>query len=166
MSNCIKEAVTAAIQAVRTVNRDYYVGLLSGAVWAHSSVDERGSGTRGFYEEFTDGHADTLNWLDDGLFDFVLVKDYGSTNLSTANFNTVLDWWNQVAKERQLPLYIAHASDRVGSSDTGWNGTDQLSRQYLSCQGASQWQGSAYTSLAALKKSTASTTLLLKAMRG
>lgn len=68
MSNCIKEAVTAAIQAVRTVNRDYYVGLLSGAVWAHSSVDERGSGTRGFYEEFTDGHADTLNWLDDGLF--------------------------------------------------------------------------------------------------
>lgn len=109
MSNCIKEAVTAAIQAVRTVNRDYYVGLLSGAVWAHSSVDERGSGTRGFYEEFTDGHADTLNWLDDGLFDFVLVKDYGSTNLSTANFNTVLDWWNQVAKERQLPLYIAHA---------------------------------------------------------
>lgn len=166
MSNCIKEAVTDAVQAVRSINRDYYVGLLSNAVWAHATSDERGSGTRGFYEDFTDGRADTLNWLDDKLFDFVLVKDFGSTNLSTANFNTVLDWWNQVTKARGLPLYIAHASDRVGTTDTGWNGSDQLSRQYLSCQEAAEWKGSAYNSLAALKKNTSSTAILLKTMRG
>lgn len=166
MSNCIKEAVTDAVQAVRSINRDYYVGLLSNAVWAHATSDERGSGTRGFYEDFTDGRADTLNWLDDKLFDFVLVKDFGSTNLSTANFNTVLDWWNQVTKARGLPLYIAHASDRVGTTDTGWNGSDQLSRQYLSCQEAAEWKGSAYNSLAALKKNTSSTAILIKTWAG
>ena len=165
-TDCLKAAVTDVVQALRRANRDYYVGLLSSAVWAHKRVDERGSPTDNIYEDMTDGHADTLDWVQDGLFDFVLVKNYSSTNHSSANFNNILDWWSSVCRETGLPLYIAHASDRVGSKEKGWSGEDQLARQMLACLGEESWQGSAFSSLAALKSHTASTAMLRKAMSG
>lgn len=136
---------------IRTENRDLYTGLLSNGIWAHSSVDERGSQTGEYYEEFTDGCADTLSWLEQGLFDCVMVKDYSSTSHPTASFQNVLKWWDGITAKQQLPLYISHSAATLGSYLSGWKATDQLAQQYLYCKDTASWKGSAYDSLYALR---------------
>ena len=159
--------VAGVVQEVRKVSRDLYVGLLSNGVWAHKRVDERGSDTNGIYEDMTDGHADTLSWVQDKLVDFVLVRDYSSTSHSTASFSSILDWWSAVCRQADMPLYIAHAANRLGSENRGWNSSDQLAKQYLACLEKDNWLGSAFESLATLKKDpSGAMTMLIKAMDG
>ena len=83
----------------------HILGLLANAVWAHQSVDARGSKTASVYEELTDGRADSLAWLDGELFDFVMVKDDRLTGNASASFETVLNWWANVCGSRNAVSY-------------------------------------------------------------
>ncbi len=143
--------VKQVTQIICEVNPNYYTGLLSNGIWAHNSVDERGSETAEYYEEFTDGCADTLSWVEQGLFQCVLVHVNSSTSHPTASFQNVLKWWDGVANKQQLPLYISHATSRIGTYHTGWKATDQLAQQYLYCKSTATWQGSCFDSLKALQ---------------
>lgn len=153
MEDSVTAAVRGAVSAVREGDRNRYVGLFSSAVWAHKRVDERGSDTDTVYEEYTDGKANTLAWLDEGLFDFVMVKDNLSTSHAAASFGAVLDWWSEICTARSLPYYVCHAVDKVAAGEAGWGG-DQIAEQYLACKKAAGWGGSAYSSLAALQANT------------
>ncbi len=143
--------VRKVVQCIADSNPNLYTGLLSNGVWAHGSVDERGSKTAEYYEEFTDGCADTLSWLEQGLFQCVMVENYSSTSHPTASFQNVLEWWGGIAEKQQLPLYISHSSATIGSYRTGWKDTDQLAQQYLYCKSNAAWQGSCYNSFDALR---------------
>ncbi len=146
--------VKQVAQIIYEANPNFYTGLLSNGIWAHSSVEERGSKTAEYYEEFTDGCADTLSWVEQGLFQCVMVQINGSTSHPTASFQKVLEWWSGVAEKQQLPLYISHAASRLGTYHTGWKATDQLAQQYLYCKSTAAWQGSCYDSLNALRNNT------------
>lgn len=137
-----------AVTAIRQRSRDLYVGLLSTGVWAHASVDQRGSQTGEYYEEMTDGRADTRQWVQDGWFDCVMVQNYTSTSHPTAPFQNVLEWWGNVVGD--TPLYISHSANTIGSYKAGWKLTDQMAQQYLYCKAEPAWQGSAYDTLKAL----------------
>lgn len=162
----VKAAVTETIQTLRAADNNLYIGLLSNAVWAHQRNDSRGSATDNLYEDLTDGYADTLSWLQEGLFDFIMVKNYTSLSNSSAAFEKILQWWAKVCTDMKLPMYVAHAADKVTGKEAGWSSPDQLSRQILACQGCAAWNGSAFNSLAALKKYTDSTNALLKVFAG
>lgn len=138
-------------QALTEADRDLYVGLLSYGIWAHKSVDERGSDTSEYYEEYTDGCADTRGWLEKGLFRCVMVKNSASTSHPTGSFQKVLTWWNETALSLDVPLYISHSAKTAGSYLAGWSSPDQLAQQYLYCKDCEAWCGSAYDSLAALR---------------
>lgn len=149
--NTLAKQVT---QIICETDPNLYTGLLSNGIWAHSSVDERGSETAEYYEEYTDGCADTLSWVEQGLFQCVMAQINGSTSHPTASFQKVLEWWNGVAEKQKIPLYISHVASRLGSYHTGWKATDQLAQQYLYCKSAAAWQGSCYNSLNALSTNT------------
>ncbi len=143
---------TRVSQTLTATSRNLYVGLLSHGIWAHRSVDERGSDTADYYEEFTDGCADTLSWLEQGLFHGVMVQNGASTSHPTAAFQKVLAWWNNTAQRLELPLYVSHSAKTIGSYLAGWKSPDQLAQQYLYCKDAEAWCGSVYNSLNALQK--------------
>lgn len=158
--------LTDAIAQIKAVNKNYYVGLLAEAVWAHASVKEGGSDTANVYEEFTDGAADTKAFIESGSVDFVMVKNFRSTGDYSASFTTVLNWWGEVCQAADKPLYIAHAATRVAGEQSGWKTEDQLARQVLACQGADAWQGSSFDSMAALTAHKASTAAVCHAFDG
>ena len=163
----VEAAVTEVIRAFKAVNNDFFVGLLANAVWAHQRVDERGSATDGVYEEYSDGHADSRAFVEAGLVDFVMVKDYYSTDHATANFTNILRWWSTLCGEANVPLYVAHAANRAGEDSAGWSSPSQLSLQLLTCRDYGSWKGSAFYTLSALKKNPdGSTDALLKAFDG
>lgn len=166
-ADAVTGVVRRAVAAIREADRNFYIGLLSRGIWAHKSVDEKGSDTASYYEEMTDGHADTLAWVEEGLFNFVMVKNFTSTVHRSASFGAVLNWWSAVCERTGTPLYISHAASKVGGSETGWNSPSQLSEQLLACRGSAAWKGSAYDSVAALRADpSGSTTALIKAYKG
>ena len=167
MADSITVAVTETAATLRQANRHAYVGLLANAVWAHQSVDARGSKTAGVYEELTDGRADSLAWLDGKLFDFVMVKDDRLTGNASASFETVLNWWANACGSRELPLYVMQSADKAGAGEKGWTG-DELASQYLAIQKTLNCCGNAFNSLTALQKHTAEgfITVLRQAMDG
>lgn len=163
----ITAAVIDAVKAIKDINVNLYVGLLADGVWAHSVSDERGSKTNGVYESLTDGFADTRAWVEDGIFDFVMVKNHYSTLDASAPFGKVLEWWAALCKETDIPLYISHDSEKACSTQPGWKSPDQLTQQVLACKNTDEWKGSSFTSFAALNKNAlGSTTALLKAFGG
>lgn len=143
----LNQLIPAVVKAITETNRNAYIGLLSSGIWAHRSVDERGSETGSYYEEFTDGCADTLSWVEQGLFQCVMVEIGTSTAHPTASFQKILSWWSSVAEKQKLPLYISHAAYEAGSYRVGWKSTDQLAQQYLYSKDTAAWKGSAYRSL-------------------
>ncbi|MCI8554888.1 MAG: hypothetical protein HFJ80_08095 [Clostridiales bacterium] len=119
------------------------------------------------YAELTDGYADTLSWVQEGLFDFVMAEDYEAIEDKSCGFQTVLDWWASVCTQEDIPLYIAHDAGRAVTGGVGWHSPDQLSRQVLACKERFSWAGSAFRCLADLIRNPLnSTTVLLKAFDG
>lgn len=167
MADAVDKLVHKLVGMIRTYDRDLYTGLLSSAVWAHRKVDERGSQTSNLYEEWTDGRADTMAWLQQGLFDFVMVQSYVSTNDAQASFAHVLSWWDKLCTQAKIPLYVMHASHLAGTSKRAWKSPDQLTLQLLLCRRAESWKGSSFSSLQALKKNPGgSTDALVSAFNG
>ena len=148
----VDELVSKVSAALIAGDRNRYVGLMSYGIWAHKAVNEKGSDTNSYYEEYTDGCADTLGWLEKGLFHCVMVKNYSATVHPTASFQKVLAWWDAKATELKLPLYMAHSAKTVGSYLAGWSSPDQLAQQYLYSKDAAAWCGSTYETLASLTK--------------
>lgn len=149
MEDAVAAAVRDAVETLRAADLNFYIGLLAGPVWAHQRVDSRGSETDSLYEEYTDGHANTLGWLDEGLFDFVLVRDNRPIGHATSSFENVLSWWSGVCNERAIPYYVWHDAEQAAAGENGFGG-DQLARQYQLCQQTPGWGGSVFSSLTAL----------------
>ncbi len=143
----LDQLMLAVTKAITAANYNAYIGLLSNGIWAHRSADERGSQTSEYYEEFTDGCADTLSWVQQGLFNGVMTQISTSTSHPTAKFQKILSWWSSVCQNQKIPLYVSHAADEAGSYRTGWKSTDQLAQQYLYCKEDAAWKGSVYRSL-------------------
>lgn len=167
--NYLKRAPEALLRtcarAIRENAPDTQVGLLSAAVWENSSVNPEGCETAAEYTDLTGGNTDTRALLKDGLFDCVMVKNYGSTNEQAANFDTVAAWWAKEAQADNVTLYMMHAADRVGTQAVGWSVYEQLTKQIIDLEKISGISGSAFNSLKALSANPGnSTTTLIQYM--
>ncbi len=158
----LRGSVSAAVyDAVRTIKNEdinLYVGLMASPVWAHESNNANGSQTSGVYQSLTDGYADTRAWIQDGLFDFVMVRNEYSTKDQNAPFDKVLSWWDALCAPQNTPLYMCHAANKVSGKEKGWNSPDQLAHQVLACKKVSTWKGSAFYTVSALKNDTEGST--------
>ena len=154
--------------ALRNHNPGGKVGLLSAAVWAHKTVQPDGSSTDGYYEEYTDGYANTREWVKAGLFDLVMVKNYTSTEHGSASFSAVLSWWDALCKAGNTPLYVEQgAHQRDAQNVSGWVSPDQLSLQWLACEKAETWRGSVFSSYHSLQNDEDSAVrVLLETIKG
>lgn len=157
--------VDAAVKSVRKRAPGTQVGLLAEAVWQNAADDPEGTETSAPFTALRDGNADTRAFVQSGKFDFVMVENYGSTNEQIARFGVVADWWSKVTSEASVPLYIMHASDRVGMQSIGWTVYEQLTKQVIDLEKVSNIYGHAFNSLKALLANPGnSTTTLIQYM--
>lgn len=152
-------------KAIRENAPDTQVGLYSSAVWENSAANPEGSETAAEFTDLSGGNCDTRALLREGLFDCVMVKNYGSTNEQAANFDTVAAWWAEEAKKDNVTLYMMHAADRVGTQSVGWTVYEQLTKQIIDLEKIPGIAGSAFNSLKALEANPGnSTTTLIRYM--
>jgi N-acetylmuramoyl-L-alanine amidase/uncharacterized lipoprotein YddW (UPF0748 family) len=165
--NFMRQTPEATMRTVSRTLRKYargmQVGLLADAVWENASANEEGSATTATFTALGSGHADTKSFLTEGLVDFVAVKAYASTTDTATPFGEVVKWWSGVAREAAVPMYAVHASDKVCTSEPGWQAQDQLVRQLIEANEVSGFGGSIFNNLKRLSEDPqSSTTTLIK----
>lgn len=148
--------ITTAKQAVRSRAPGTQVGLLADAVWENNLANPMGSQTETQFTALGIGNADTKLYVEQGLVDFVMVKNFGSTTEKEANFTNVAQWWADTASEAGIPVYMMHAVSKAGSGETGWYAPDELTQQVIAMEKIGLTDGSAFDSLKALSANVGS----------
>lgn len=144
--------------AIRRTDNTVPVGIYLKDVWANASSNEGGSNTADSFQALTDGYADTLSYVRRGFADFMLVSAEGSLTDNALPFEEVISWWDNVAKEMDLPLFVMHHNDRICTSAAGWSSPDQLVHQLRRAKELDAYKGSAFLSYSTLKANPGSST--------
>lgn len=152
--------VKSASKIIRSAAPTVQIGILTDAVWENKSENEQGSATNASYTTLSDGNADTKGFVEKGLVDFVAVKAYSSTENKEVPFNEVVGWWAQVARENDVQMYVVHATDKLLTSEVGWETAEQLTKQLNEVSDVSGVRGSIFNNLqtVAINKTSAQST--------
>lgn len=134
------------------------VGLDAKDVWANSSRNEKGSDTSAKYSAYYNGYADTKTFVEKGLADFIVANASGSLDDAVVGFDEVCSWWSDVAKTADIPLYIVHHNEKIGTDEAGWGIEDQLLKQLAKADELDNYSGSVFYSEKSLEDNPMGTT--------
>lgn len=122
-------------------------GLAVDAVWATDETRPEGIAVSNVEETSLDSyHADTRAMVEQGLADFVVVKNYSSIENEDLPFETVAEWWDDCLANTSTPAYMGCAS----SNAEKWNSEYELADQWEISRETDTFSGSVYDSLQAL----------------
>lgn len=155
--------VLSARELAQKYNPDTQIGLLTDGIWATLANDEAGVDIPAETRGYLDSNLNSKELLEEGLVDFVAVKNFTSTADTDAPFDTIAKWWDQLAAESEAPVYMLHAADRACTTDisAGWAPHDQLTRQMIALEDCEHLEGSAFQSLSSLVENPQDSTTLL-----
>lgn len=152
-------------RAIRATNSSVAVGIGIDNMWMNSDSDPRGSDTEDDFEALADGYSDTRGYILDGLADFMVVYCYGGLDSSELKFENVVSWWNDVAEEAGIPMFLKHANSRISSSDRSWD-VAQILKQLEECDDYPSYRGSIFESYEQLMSNSVSTDALIRYYAG
>lgn len=140
-----------AADVIRRTNNTVAAGFIVNDVWANSDVNESGSDTADYFQAYYDGYSDTKGFIENGYADLVLVRAYGSITSQRLPFEKVAGWWGDIADRNNIPLYIIHHNEYIGTDTVGWGGEDQLLKQLSVSKEIAAYSGSVFNSFASLE---------------
>ncbi len=153
-------------RAIHATNNTIAVGIDINNAWMNERNNPLGSDTKDDFEALADGFADTVRYIKDGYADFMIVNCYGSLESVELSFESIVSWWDAVASQAGIPMYIKHANERITMSDSRWS-VDQILKQIEECLKYSSYSGSVFNSYESLTKNVGkSTEALVKYYEG
>ncbi len=147
--------------AIRSTNNTVPVGISINNAWLNIKTNPEGSDTKDDFEALTDGYSDTRNYIREGYADFMMVYCYGGLESRELEFENIVEWWNDLAKEVGIPMFVRHANERISTDDPRW-AADQILKQLEECREYKMYQGSVFDSYAYLKENVGTSTDALK----
>lgn len=97
---------------IKAENKNLEFGISPFGVWRNKKSDPRGSETRAL-QNYDDLYADVLYWMEKGWIDYVAPQLYWHRGNSSADYTTLVEWWNEAAKNNNTDLYIGLGVYRV-----------------------------------------------------
>ena len=137
---------STAAEIIHMTNNSIAVGFMINDMWANSSSNPDGSETADTVQALYDGYSDTKSFIEKGYVDFALLRAYGSLTDGMLPFKEVTGWWGNLAEEHDIPLYIVHYNEKIGTSNAGWGAEDQLLRQLTVSKDIESYGGSVFNS--------------------
>ncbi len=143
--------------AIRATNNTVAVGISINNAWMNDSSDPEGSDTKDDFEALADGYSDTRDYIRQGYADFMIVYCYGGLESRELEFESIVEWWNELAEEADIPMFVRHANERISTSDSKW-AADQILKQLEECHNYSMYRGSVFDSFESLKENVGTST--------
>ena len=108
-------------------------GVSPFGVWMNQVNDARGSATQAGVQTYTDLYADTRRWVLEEWIDYICPQVYWAESLAVADYNVIVDWWNNVVAGRNVHLYIGQATYKINASTQSpeWNNLPEEMSNHL-----------------------------------
>lgn len=103
-------------------------GVSPFGIYRNKKNAANGSDTNGL-QNYDDLYADVLLWINNGWVDYCVPQLYWQIGHSTADYKTLIEWWNKNASAR--PLYIGEDVERtVKYADTNNPNINQMPAKF------------------------------------
>lgn len=152
---------STAADIIHMTNNSIAVGFMINDMWANSSSNPDGSETSDSVQALYDGYSDTKSFIEKNYVDFALLRAYGSLTDGMLPFETVTGWWGSLMTDYDMPMYIVHYNEKIGTTYTGWGAEDQLLRQLSVSKDIDSYKGSVFNSYERLMQNPMGTTSTL-----
>lgn len=151
--------ITTLIKKMKTeiskVNPNCQFGVSPAGIWANHENNKLGSKTKGS-ETYYSHYADTRKWMLENLVDYMIPQVYWEIGNKTANYKTIVKWWNEVAKKSDVKLYIGVPVYRLDkkSSSKVWRKNATIKNQLVLNKTMAEVEGQVYFGYEQIKKNT------------
>ena len=127
--NNVNLIISELQQTIKSIKPWVEFGISPFGVWRNSSTDPRGSATKAGIQNYDDLYADILKWLQEGSIDYVTPQLYWEIGKSTADYETLVNWWseNSYGKNLYIGLGVYKMEDK--SQAKAWNNGNEIVRQ-------------------------------------
>jgi uncharacterized lipoprotein YddW (UPF0748 family) len=121
--------------AIHTSKPGIAFGVSPSGIWRNAASDVRGSATCGGNTAYDAAFADTLQWVRQGMLDYIAPQLYWPFNRNAARYDTLVRWWANAVAGTRTRLYIGIALYKVNQSEANepdWaidGGISELKRQ-------------------------------------
>lgn len=103
-------------------------GVSPFGIYRNARSSSIGSNTRGL-QNYDDLYADLLKWVNNGWIDYCVPQLYWQIGHKTADYETLIKWWNEHAGNR--PLYIGEDVERtIKYADVDNPNTNQVAAKH------------------------------------
>ena len=126
-------------------------GVSPAGIWDNKSSNPKGSDTRG-RSSYREIYCDSLEWIRSGTVDYICPQIYWSIGYEIADFEVLLDWWQNAVSTSDVALCIGIGAYRAAEAKPGdvWYGTDEIKRQLDMIENSIDVQGEVFFSYSSL----------------
>lgn len=156
-----EQLFSTASDIIHMTSNSVAVGFMINDMWANSSTNPDGSETEDSVQAYYDGYSDTKSFIENNYVDFAMLRAYGSLTDGTLPFESVTGWWGDLTSDYDMPMYIVHYNEKIGTDYAGWSSEDQLLRQLTVAKKLDSYKGSVFNSYDRLIQNPMGTTTTL-----
>lgn len=127
-------------------------GVSPSGIWDNKADNPKGSDTNG-RSSYREIYCDSVHWIQKGTVDYICPQLYWEIGYEIADFEVLLDWWQEVISTSDVALYIGIGAYRAAEAQPGdvWYGTAELERQLALLDSSIDIQGEVYFSYSSLE---------------
>ena len=150
--NNINELIAALDETLHEIDPTLSFGVSPAGIWDNKVSNPKGSDTNG-RSSYSEIYCDSVEWINSGTVDYICPQLYWSIGYEIADFEVLVNWWQQIVATSDVALYIGIGAYRAAEAEPGdtWYGTDELQRQLTLLDNSIDIQGEVFFSYNSLQ---------------
>ena len=147
----VNDLIAALDETLHAINPKISFGVSPAGIWDNKADNPRGSDTNG-RSSYREIYCDSVEWIKRGTVDYICPQIYWSIGYEIADFEVLIDWWQDIVSTSDVALYIGIGAYRAAEAAPGdvWYGTDELERQLTMLDRSIDIQGEVFFSYTSL----------------
>ena len=147
----VNTLIASLDETVHAINPELSFGVSPAGIWDNKADNPKGSDTNG-RSSYREIYCDSVEWVKRGTVDYICPQLYWSIGYEIADFEVLVDWWQDIVSTSDVALYIGIGAYRAAEAEPGdvWYGTAELERQLDMLDNSIDIQGEVFFSYASL----------------
>lgn len=147
----VNTLIASLDETVHAINPELSFGVSPAGIWDNKADNPKGSDTNG-RSSYREIYCDSVEWIKRGTVDYICPQLYWSIGYEIADFEVLVDWWQDIVSTSDVALYIGIGAYRAAEAEPGdvWYGTAELERQLDILDNSIDIQGEVFFSYASL----------------
>ena len=147
----VNTLIASLDETVHAINPELSFGVSPAGIWDNKADNPKGSDTNG-RSSYREIYCDSVEWVKRGTVDYICPQPYWSIGYEIADFEVLVDWWQDIVSTSDVALYIGIGAYRAAEAEPGdvWYGTAELERQLDMLDNSIDIQGEVFFSYASL----------------